>query len=359
MMNEKEWAEFFELTQGRKPQPEDYQKAALAGEYQPDQTVVELANQTPAEGLNKQQEPSIPVSATGPTEQNPQPMTAATGAMSISSQPQVTAPANGPASPAPAMAPIAAPAKPSVFKKMGQAFKRKDGHKGWPLWLNIGIMVVIALVLLILGIFAHSSQEKASQKDISGDWQLTETAYYKSDDWTTFSRDGKIVDGDSQSDYENVQFDTYLTSKNGGLVSYNATTVSTYNGDYIFAFASPAHPSLTFNINKKGQAVEVRIDDDDYFNYYPAKTKDHVPFDDLKAKFFVKDQELTIVYYDDDQPYFKETYKSISGARAKKAKRNAKDYYISYKDFYNKVNGDDSDDYSNIDDSEHSDFQAG
>ncbi len=45
MMNEKEWAEFFELTQGRKPLPEDYQKAASAGEFKPE---LEVRSSRPA-----------------------------------------------------------------------------------------------------------------------------------------------------------------------------------------------------------------------------------------------------------------------------------------------------------------------
>ncbi|MFC3932341.1 hypothetical protein ACVR0S_00035 [Streptococcus dentapri] len=330
-MNEKEWAEFFELTQGRKPETIDYLEAELAGEFIPDKKEAETTTASPQQVDQVQTTP---------------PAVQADGSIGSS---------------VPNQAAVAAP-KPKKFANFFKA--KKEGEKGWPLWLNIGIAAFIALILLIFGISGYYAQKNLLAKDIKGDWQLTKSAYYDDGNWETFSKNGEVVDSKYKSDYEDVTLYTYLTSKNGNLVSYNHTDLS----DYDFYFASTAHPSLTLNINKDEQTIKARIDDDDYKEYYPVNYDEHTDFDDLEARYFVEDHKLTIVYYDDNEPYYMETYKSLSSSNARKEKRDAKNNYMSFKEFQKELKKSyysyygydyDDDDSSDSKDSGNKDFQAG
>ena len=129
MMNEKEWAEFFELTQGRKPLPEDYQKAASAGEFKPE-TTVQATEQAKAQEIPNQ---AIPEKTATPQTQASTPLQTQPANQAINTgvaTPNAPAGTTNPTAPLVQGQPLAAASvarqanKTSAFKKMGQVFKK-------------------------------------------------------------------------------------------------------------------------------------------------------------------------------------------------------------------------------------------
>ncbi|MGT2930468.1 hypothetical protein ACVR1G_09630 [Streptococcus dentasini] len=362
MMNEKEWAEFFELVNGRKPEAADYVKAEAAGEYIPDQpkqagqtvdTPAEQPTQIEPESSELQPE-SSQVQENQQQEQPPQLTDQAPVNNMTVSQNSNTAVLNSFGQPV-----MPAPQKPKRFPNLFY----KEGQKGWPIWLNIGIMVIIAVLLLTLGILGFRGQEKAAQKNIEGDWELVETAYYDDGGWDTFSQNSRIVDSKYKEDTKGLKINTFLSSKNGNLVSYNYITfppaLQDELPDDVYATASLADPALTLNVKTKEHRIETRIEDSKFYNYYLADPDEPLQLDDWKAKYFINDNQLTIVYFEHGEPYFKETYKSMTKQEAKKAKNKAKNGYEAYHDLLDEYYGDDEE-YS--DDSDYrggGEFQAG
>ncbi len=367
MMNEKEWIEFFELTQGRQPSQEDYQKALAAGEFKPNPNPVNQAQiqegpKPVAQEIAPSQAPQAPGSSSSQVQASVpgQAPTSAPGQVAAgnpvpSARPVApSAPNAGVPNPAPAspslqnqasLTEVVVPQakKPSAFKKMGQAFKKKDDKKGLPLWLNIGIMVVIALAFLGFGFWGHHSQKQVVSKLADGDWELKESAYYKDGDWEPYFNNGKFkYDKDTRSDSENSQisFNYYLSNKDGNFVLYNYFE----GGSQAVSFSSYEHPTRTLTVNKQKHTASHRTDDDYAYMYSPAKPEKSENLDSYKVRYFRDGDELTFVYYDGSEPYYKETYRSMSKSKAKNIRSKVQKNYKDLEDYAKDPYGDDSDD---------------
>lgn len=361
MMNEKEWAEFFELTQGRKPLPEDYQKAASAGEFKPE-TTVQATEQAKAQEIPNQ---AIPEQTAAPQTQASTPLQTQPANQAINTgvaTPNAPAGTTNPTAPLVQGQPLAAASvarqanKTSAFKKMGQVFKKKGGKKGWPLWLNIGIMVLIALALLGAGFWGHHSQRQLTTKLANGDWELKESAYYKDGDWDTYYENGNFKDDKDTragSDSSEVTFKYYLSNKDGNFVLYNYFDASSDS----VSFSSYEHPTRTLTVNKQKQTASHRTDDDYAYLYSPSKPEKSESLDDYKVRYFRKGDELIFVYYDGSKPYYRETYRSMSTSQAKTVRSKVQKSYKNLED-YVKEQYDDGDDNSSSN-SGTSGFQAG
>lgn len=352
MMNEKEWTEFFELINGRKPSAEDLEQAKQAGEFVPE-----------AKASQDHQPAQATMAQTVPSQEPVQPSSASQPAAPAAGQPQAQAfVAQGQAIPQ-------TPAKPK--KKFSNLFKKPAGKKAWPLWLNISLTVLAAAVLIGLGALAVSSQKAAYTQEIAGDWELKEAAFYNNGEWDDpFYKNGQSETYTDETS-GNTTVDFFLSASNNTIKSYSNATLDDIAKlakenkvelpEKLLnpSFSRPSQPTITFTASKDSNKLDIRADDNDYKEYYPMYANNEASvfgvltklytyddyssdseevkddLDELEAKYYIIDDELKIVYFDDNEPFYMETYTAMSQAKAKQAKETAKQNFITLEDWSN------------------------
>lgn len=375
MMNEKEWTEFFELINGRKPSAEDLEQAKQAGEFVPE-----------AKPSQDHQSAQATMAQTVPSQEPVKPSSASQPAAPAAGQPQAQAfVAQGQAIPQ-------TPAKPK--KKFSNLFKKPAGKKAWPLWLNISLTVLAAAVLIGLGALAVSSQKAAYTQEIAGDWELKEAAFYNNGEWDDpFYKNGQSETYTDETS-GNTTVDFFLSASNNTIKSYSNATLDDIAKlakenkvelpEKLLnpSFSRPSQPTITFTASKDSNKLDIRADDNDYKEYYPMYANNEASvfgvltklytyddyssdseevkddLDELEAKYYIIDDELKIVYFDDDEPFYMETYTAMSQAKAKQAKETAKQNFITLEDWSN-MEVDEKGNIGSGSSSDRSAFQAG